>query len=80
MSITGRNAAYALGLAIGAAFVLSLLYTVMSLILDTMNREAVGVWAVLERIWILFRTTLICAAPAVFLLSFALLQRLKLKD
>jgi hypothetical protein len=79
MSITGRNAAYALGLALGAAFALSLVYTLMSLILDTLNRQAFHFSVVVGRIFELFKVTAACAGPIVFLISFALLQRFKIK-
>src|SRR5688572_19072459 len=75
---TGRNAAYSLGLSLGFAFALSLVYTLMSLVLDFMNNQTVGVGIVVQRIWLLFKTTSWCAAPIVFLISFALMQRFKL--
>jgi hypothetical protein len=79
MSITGRNAAYSLTLGLGAAFVLALAYTLMSLILDAMNTHTADVGTILRRTWLLFKTTSVCAAPIVFIISFALLQRLKIK-
>lgn len=79
MSITGRNAAYALGLALGAAFALSLAYTLMSLLLDTLNKQPVEFSVVFGRVVGFFQVTAICAAPVVFLISFALLQRFKIK-
>lgn len=79
MKQTGRNAAYALGLSLAVAFALSLGYTLLSLIADTMDRREIDVWSIPGRVFDFFRVTSICAAPIVFLISFALLQRHRLK-
>ena len=79
MSQTGRNAAYAVGLALGVAFAFSLAYTLLSLIGDTVDRKQIDFWTIPTRVFGFFQVTSICAAPIVFLISFALLQRHKIK-
>lgn len=79
MNQTGRNAAYALGLALGAALALSLVYTLMSLLLDTLNKQPIDFSVVIGRVVELFKVTTVCAGPIIFLISFALFQRFKIK-
>ena len=79
MNQTGRNAAYALGLSLGVAFAFGLGYTLLSLIGDTMDRKQIDFWSIPTRVFGFFQLTSICVAPIVFLISFALLQRHRIK-
>ena len=79
MSVTGRNAAYALGLSLGVGFVFALAYTFMSVIADSVDGKVTGIWILFERILGFFQVTGVCISPIVFIISFALLQRLKIK-
>ncbi len=79
MSQTGRNAAYALGLSLGVAFALGLGYTFMTLIADTVDKKSIDLWSIPKRVFGFFQVTSICAAPIVFLISFALLQKTRIK-
>jgi hypothetical protein len=78
MAITGRNAFAALLLALIVAFLLSVAYTLLSLFADAIDHREIEFWIIPQKIWFFFKTMSICAAPIVFIISFGLLQRVKI--
>jgi len=84
MSITGKNSLIALLIAFTLTVVLTFIYSCMASFLNFNTTEDVNVLAVIDSLSqafvSLFKFVGMCAAPIVFLLSFALLQRFRIKD
>lgn len=79
MKLTGRNALQALGIALVAVALLSLAYSLMSIFFDLSDPAGFDFSVFLNRVRGLFMSVGTCAGPVVFILAFALLQRLKIK-
>ena len=76
--ITGKSALYSLGIALIGVFILSLLYGLISTGVNTFESGQFDVWKFLGSIVGFFQVLGLCVGPVIFLLSFALLQRLRL--
>ena len=83
MNITGKNFLIALSVAVIVTTVLTAIYTLMASIIassvGTFNSISVIEWAV-AKFFSLFKMVGVCAVPIVFLITFALLQRFRIKD
>lgn len=78
MSITGRNALHALGIALVGVILLTLLYGIVIAGIRFFDTGQVDPSRLLYDAFGLFQFIGICAGPVIFLLGFALLQRIRL--
>lgn len=76
---TGRNALHALGIALLAVTLLTIVYSSMSIYFDVLDPAGFSFEVFSKRVLVLFQSVGICAGPIVFILAFALLQRLRVK-
>ena len=83
MSITGKNFLIALLIAFAVTGILTVIYSCMGLFLNFNAKEDVDFWAVItylgQSFISLFKFVGTCAAPIIFILTFALLQRFRVK-
>jgi ABC-type transporter Mla maintaining outer membrane lipid asymmetry permease subunit MlaE len=79
ISITGRNALKALGVSLLVVLLLTCLYSLMAAVLYRSEFADYGVRIFMSRVANIAFTLLIFAGGPVFLISFALLQRFKIK-
>lgn len=84
MSITGKNFLLALFIAFILTAILTLVYSVMGTFLFLDTRENVNLSTIINHLIQsfvgFFRLVGMCFAPVILLLSFALLQRFRIKD
>jgi flagellar biosynthesis protein FliR len=82
MQITGKNFLIALLIAFTITVILTFIYSCMASFLNFNTKEDVNISAVInylsQSFVSLFKFVGMCAAPIIFLLSFALLQRFNL--
>ena len=86
MSITGKSALQALGIAIIGVLLLTVIYTLMAAVFDmteayfeTNTLGSIELASTFRRAVDLVKTLGICAGPVIFLLAFALLQRFRIR-
>lgn len=83
MNITGKNFLFALLIALIITLAITMIYLLMSLFLSLNGKEKVDITEamnILRQMFLpIFQTIGICVAPIVFLLTFALLQRIRIK-
>ncbi len=84
MNITGKNFLIALLIAFIITVALTFIYSCMASFLNFNTKEDVNVSAVItylsQAFVSLFKSVGMCAAPIIFLISFALLQRFRIKS
>ncbi len=84
MQITGKNFLIALLIAFTITVILTFIYSCMASFLNFNTKEDVNISAVInylsQSFVSLFKFVGMCAAPIIFLLSFALLQRFRIKS
>ena len=78
MSISGRNAFWALVVGLIANLALLIFVLIIRAAMDFAENRPMDVWLVITGFGESFATIGICVVPIVFLLTFALLQRIKL--
>ena len=83
MNTTGKNFLIALSVAVVITTVLTAIYTLMAAMIassdGTFNSISVIEWAG-AKFFSLFKMIGVCAVPIVFLITFALLQRFRIKN
>ena len=84
INITGKNALIALLVAFIATIVLTIIYSSMALFFYFDGNNNISITGITDYLRKAFAQTFkqisLCAVPIVFLLSFALLQRFRVKD
>jgi len=84
MNIAGKNFLIALLIAFTITFILTFIYSCMASLVNFNTKDDVNVFAVInylsQSFVSLFKAVGMCAAPIIFLLSFALLQRFRIKS
>jgi len=84
MSVTGNSFFIALLTAFAITVILTAIYSCMALFLNFNTKEDVNISAVItylsQAFVSLFKFVGMCAAPIIFILTFALLQRFRVKD
>jgi len=84
MNTTGKNFVFAVLAAFAAAFVMTIIYSLMAIFVDaTANGNfdlAAELGIVTQRFFYIFKTVGFCVVPVVFLIAFALLQRFRIKN
>ena len=84
IKITGKNFLIALLIAFIITIILTFVYSCMAFVLNFDTKEEISISGIItyfiQPFVNLFKTVGICFAPIVFLLSFALLQRFRIKD
>lgn len=77
---SGQNFLYALGITCLVSGGLGLVYFLIFVAGDLLQNTQAGSieWSI-SRAWFAFQTTFICSGPLVLILSFALLQRFRIK-
>ena len=79
MQLTGRSAMRALGIALVGVVVLTAIYSLMAAFLDATSAGKFDLGLLLKRATGLFQAIGMCAGPILFILSFALLQRFRIR-
>ena len=78
MQRTGRNFLQAVGIACLVGGLLGLLYAILIFVVETfVDAEPYSVGESLQRTFFFFRTVFLFSAPVVFIIAFAVLQRLR---
>lgn len=79
MSITGRSAIYALGIAIAVVILLMILYSLMSILIEFFEATTFDFTLFFNRAFFVLKLVGLFVTPIVFILAFALLQRFRIK-
>ena len=79
MGITGKSALYALGIALIGVVLLTMVYSLMAAIVGTSSSGEFDIGLLLGRAYGFIQVLGLCAGPVIFLLSFALLQRFRIR-
>ena len=79
MSMTGGSALYALCIAAIGVVLLTVIYSLMAAVVDTSSSGKFEFGLFLGRAYGFIQVLGICAGPVIFILSFALLQRFRIR-